>query len=82
MQKKIWYYEKWGGRHASFPPRPSVKKIEQSAEKIQEVHEKEKPESTPEDQEIIKPNSTYEVRVCQKIHNKITFTMSILSRFF
>ena len=24
MQKKIWYYEKWGGRHASFPPRPSV----------------------------------------------------------
>ena len=25
MQKKIWYYEKWGGRHASFPPRPSVK---------------------------------------------------------
>ena len=26
MQKKIWYYEKWGGRHASFPPRPSVKR--------------------------------------------------------
>ena len=25
MQKKIWYYEKWGGRHASFPPRRSVK---------------------------------------------------------
>ena len=25
MQKKIWYYEKWGGRHASFPPRQSVK---------------------------------------------------------
>ena len=25
MQKKIWYYEKWGRRHASFPPRPPVK---------------------------------------------------------
>jgi hypothetical protein len=25
MQKKIWYYEKWVGRHASFPPRRSVK---------------------------------------------------------
>ena len=25
MQKKIWYYEKWGGRHASFPPRATVK---------------------------------------------------------
>ena len=24
MQKKIWYYEKWVGRHASFPPRRSV----------------------------------------------------------
>ena len=27
MQKKIWYYEKWGGRHASFPPRRSVKSV-------------------------------------------------------
>ena len=26
-KKKIWYYEKWVGRHASFPPRRSVKKI-------------------------------------------------------
>ena len=25
MQKKIWYYEKWLGRHASFPTRRSVK---------------------------------------------------------
>ena len=25
MQKKAWYYEKWVGRHASFPPRQSVK---------------------------------------------------------
>ena len=25
MQKEIWYYEKWLGRHASFPPRRSVK---------------------------------------------------------
>ena len=25
MQKKVWYYEKWVGRHASFPPRRSVK---------------------------------------------------------
>ena len=25
MQEKTWYYEKWGGRHASFPPRRSVK---------------------------------------------------------
>ena len=25
MKKKIWYYEKWVGRHASFPPRQSVK---------------------------------------------------------
>ena len=25
MQKKVWYYEKWFGRHASFPPRQSVK---------------------------------------------------------
>ena len=24
MQKKVWYYEKWVGRHASFPPRRSV----------------------------------------------------------
>ena len=23
--KKIWYYEKWVGRHVSFPPRRSVK---------------------------------------------------------
>ena len=23
--KKVWYYEKWVGRHASFPPRRSVK---------------------------------------------------------
>ena len=27
MQKQIWYYEKWVGRHASFPPRRSVKQI-------------------------------------------------------
>ena len=25
MKKKVWYYEKWVGRHASFPPRRSVK---------------------------------------------------------
>ena len=25
MQKKIWYYKKWVGRHTSFPPRRSVK---------------------------------------------------------
>ena len=25
MQKKIWYYEKWVGHLASFPPRRSVK---------------------------------------------------------
>ena len=24
MQRKIWYYEKWVGRYASFPPRRSV----------------------------------------------------------
>ena len=27
MQKKVWYYEKWVGRHASFPPRRSVKAV-------------------------------------------------------
>jgi hypothetical protein len=27
MQKEIWYYEKWVGRHASFPPRRSVKEF-------------------------------------------------------
>ena len=27
MKKKIWYYEKWVGGHASFPPRQSVKEI-------------------------------------------------------
>ena len=26
-KKKIWYYEKWVGRHASFPPRRSVKLV-------------------------------------------------------
>ena len=26
MQKKVWYYEKWVGLHASFPARRSVKK--------------------------------------------------------
>ena len=25
MQNKVWYYEKWVGRHASFPPRRPVK---------------------------------------------------------
>ena len=25
MQKKVWYYENWVGRHASFPPRQYVK---------------------------------------------------------
>ena len=30
MQKKIWYYKEWVGRHASFPPRRSVKKILQN----------------------------------------------------
>ena len=25
MQKKVWYYEKWVGSHASFPSRRSVK---------------------------------------------------------
>ena len=25
MQPKVWYYEKWVGRHASFPSRLSVK---------------------------------------------------------
>ena len=25
IQKKVWYYEKWVGRHASLPPRRSVK---------------------------------------------------------
>ena len=25
IQKKVWYYEKWVGRHASFPPRRSIK---------------------------------------------------------
>ena len=29
MEKK-WYYEKWVGRHASFPPRRSVKSVQQS----------------------------------------------------
>ena len=24
-KKQVWYYEKWVGRHASFPPRRSVK---------------------------------------------------------
>ena len=24
QKKSPWYYEKWGGRHASFPPRQSV----------------------------------------------------------
>ena len=27
MQKKVWYYEKWVERHASFPPRRSVNLI-------------------------------------------------------
>ena len=27
MQKKVWYYEKWFGRRASFPPRRSVKSV-------------------------------------------------------
>jgi hypothetical protein len=27
MQIKVWYYEKWVGRHASFPPRRSVKYV-------------------------------------------------------
>ena len=27
MQKKVWYYEKWVGRQASFSPRSSVKTI-------------------------------------------------------
>ena len=27
MQKIVWYYEKWVGGHASFPPRQSVKLI-------------------------------------------------------
>ena len=26
MQQKVWYYEKWVGRHASFPLRQSVKR--------------------------------------------------------
>ena len=30
MQKKVWYYEKWVERHASFPPRLSVKKCRNS----------------------------------------------------
>ena len=25
MQKKVWYYEKWVGCHASFPPRTFAK---------------------------------------------------------
>ena len=25
MKKKVWYYEEWVGRHASFRPRRSVK---------------------------------------------------------
>ena len=24
---QVWYYEKWVGRHASFPPKRSVKKL-------------------------------------------------------
>ena len=28
MQKKVWYYEKWVGHHASFPPIQSVKGIQ------------------------------------------------------
>ena len=27
MQKKKWYYKKWGGLHDSIPPRPSVKEV-------------------------------------------------------
>jgi len=30
MQRKVWYYGKWVGRHASFPPRRSVKKKEKN----------------------------------------------------
>ena len=30
MQKEVWYYEKWIGRHASFTPRWSVKLDQQS----------------------------------------------------
>ena len=31
MQKKVWHYVKWVGRHTSFPPRRSVKKAENSS---------------------------------------------------
>ena len=27
MQTKVWYYEKWVGRHASFPQKPVVNKL-------------------------------------------------------
>ena len=27
QKKRVWYYEKWVGRHASFAPRRSVKKL-------------------------------------------------------
>ena len=27
MQKKVWYHEKWVGRHVSFPPRRSVNSL-------------------------------------------------------
>ena len=28
IQKKVWYYEKWVGQHAFFPPIQSVKGIQ------------------------------------------------------
>ena len=38
QKKKVWYYEKWGGRHAFFPSRQSVK-ILQSPERYRETHD-------------------------------------------
>ena len=37
MQKKVWYYEKWVGRHASFPPRRSVKAVLESIQIVESV---------------------------------------------
>ena len=31
MKEKVWYYEKWVGGHASFPPRRSVKQVGKSS---------------------------------------------------
>ena len=59
MQKKVWYYKKWVGHHASFPPRRSVKSFILKIHKNLHCATSEGSKILPSDLERFKPTRSF-----------------------